>query len=233
MLALFQKAESLQRRQPEYPRLYSAQGYRYCDLLLGRIESALASPSPDLPLDEAERLGTACRVVMQRAQQTLGWAMASNASLLSVALDHLALGSAHLAAHQIQSLSASLDTYNQPLSTSPPTTWTRRWTACGGPAMKIIYPTASWPARLCGASREMPRVPPRTSPRSSRSPSAAACALHLCDAHLESALLALATGDPAATRRHLAEARALVEATGYHHRDPEVAALASALDAAG
>lgn len=32
--------------------------------------------------------------------------------------------------------------------------------------------------------------------------------LFVCDAHLESARLALATGDPAAARRHLAEARA-------------------------
>ena len=33
--ALFQEAERLQaERQPEYPRLYSLQGYRYCDLLL-------------------------------------------------------------------------------------------------------------------------------------------------------------------------------------------------------
>ena len=33
--ALFQDAERLQaERQPNYPRLYSLQGYQYCDLLL-------------------------------------------------------------------------------------------------------------------------------------------------------------------------------------------------------
>ena len=33
--ASFREAEAMQaERQPEYPRLYSLQGYRYCDLLL-------------------------------------------------------------------------------------------------------------------------------------------------------------------------------------------------------
>ena len=39
--ALFEEAEALQaERQPQYPRLYSLQGYRYCDLLLAQGRAA-------------------------------------------------------------------------------------------------------------------------------------------------------------------------------------------------
>ena len=38
-LALFREAEAMQaKQQPEYPLLYSVQGFRYCDLLLGDVE---------------------------------------------------------------------------------------------------------------------------------------------------------------------------------------------------
>ena len=40
-LALFREAEQLQQeRQPAYPRLYSLQGFRYCDLLLAQGSTA-------------------------------------------------------------------------------------------------------------------------------------------------------------------------------------------------
>jgi tetratricopeptide (TPR) repeat protein len=74
---LFQEAEHLQAgRQPEYPRLYSLQGYQYCDLLLdfGR---------------HAE--------VGERAAQTINW---EEGRLLDIALDHLSLGRAELTAHE-------------------------------------------------------------------------------------------------------------------------------------
>ncbi len=42
--ALFREAEALQKeRQPNLPRLYSVQGYRYCDLLLARGRAAEAA----------------------------------------------------------------------------------------------------------------------------------------------------------------------------------------------
>jgi hypothetical protein len=38
---LFERAEELQRHlQPQYPRLYSLRGFRYCDLLLSPVEQA-------------------------------------------------------------------------------------------------------------------------------------------------------------------------------------------------
>jgi tetratricopeptide (TPR) repeat protein len=124
-LALFREAESLQAaRQPEYPLLYSLQGFRYCDLLLADAERAAwrvtlecgdTSPlslSSDAEfrtdtLSPHEREGekesgdesphSKVRDVEQRATQTLQWADAAHqASLLTIALDHLTLSRANL-----------------------------------------------------------------------------------------------------------------------------------------
>jgi tetratricopeptide (TPR) repeat protein len=71
---LFTEAERLQaERQPEYPIIYSVQGYRYCDLLLGQGQTA---------------------EVLRRAFQTLPIAEDSH-RLLDIGLDHLSLGRAH------------------------------------------------------------------------------------------------------------------------------------------
>jgi tetratricopeptide (TPR) repeat protein len=73
-MRLFAEAERLQvEHQPEYPILYSVQGYWYCDLLLGQGQTA---------------------EVLRRASQTLGWAE-SQRWLLDIGLDHLSLGRAH------------------------------------------------------------------------------------------------------------------------------------------
>jgi tetratricopeptide (TPR) repeat protein len=73
---LFAEAERLQAEsQPEYPILYSAQGYPYCDLLLGQ--------------GQAEE-------VLRRASQTLHWEE-QETWLLAIGLDHLSLGRAHTA----------------------------------------------------------------------------------------------------------------------------------------
>jgi tetratricopeptide (TPR) repeat protein len=53
--------------------------------------------------------------------------------------------------------------------------------------------------------------------------------LHEADAHLGHARLALAEGNPLVAREHLARATKIVEATGYHRRDSELAVLESAL----
>jgi hypothetical protein len=49
--------------------------------------------------------------------------------------------------------------------------------------------------------------------------------LFQCDAHLEYARLALAEGDKDQARGNVAEARRLVEETGYGRRSPESEAL--------
>ncbi len=74
---LFQEAERLQaENQPEYPRLYSVQGYYYCDLLLDRGRHA---------------------EVRERAHELFTLRVPSD-PLLDIALDHLSLGRAELLA---------------------------------------------------------------------------------------------------------------------------------------
>jgi hypothetical protein len=53
--------------------------------------------------------------------------------------------------------------------------------------------------------------------------------LHETDAHLAYARLHLAEDDRAAAREHLAKARALIDQTGYHRRDEELARLEALL----
>ena len=50
--------------------------------------------------------------------------------------------------------------------------------------------------------------------------------LHITDCHLGYARLALAQDDADTAREHVAQARALIEDTGYHRRDGELADLA-------
>lgn len=89
-LARFREAEAMQAaRQPEYPLLYSLQGFQYCDLMLARVERAAgrgaAAPDDSQACDEVER----------RATQSLPFAVRDN-RLLDIALDHLTLGRASL-----------------------------------------------------------------------------------------------------------------------------------------
>ncbi len=71
----FREAEEMQKqRQPQFPLLYSLQGYWYCDLLLSQGQYA---------------------EVQRRASQTLEWAEQARQDILSSALDHLSLGRAH------------------------------------------------------------------------------------------------------------------------------------------
>jgi hypothetical protein len=86
--ALFEAAEALQAEwQPQYPRLYSLAGYRYCDLLLAQGRAA---------------------EVRERATQTLKWFQA-HYPLLDIARDHLSLGRAALALSELDGARAQLD----------------------------------------------------------------------------------------------------------------------------
>ncbi len=98
-LALFREAEAMQAEwQPEYPRLYSLQGFRFCDLLLAEAERASgreggAGADGAAIVSESRE---ALREVEERAAQTLEWTVENRAPLLDIALDHLTLGRAAL-----------------------------------------------------------------------------------------------------------------------------------------
>lgn len=107
--ARFREAEAMQAEdQPDYPLLYSVQGFRYCDLLLAAAERAAWRERQDSGCgiqdsgksgeraESGEELAQALRAVSGRAAQTLQWAEQNNAALLTIALDHLTLGRAAL-----------------------------------------------------------------------------------------------------------------------------------------
>ena len=94
----FDEAEKLQaERQPHFPLLYSTGGFRYCELLLANAERTAWQFCLDSSfVPHPSSLPTACNPVEQRATKTLKWAEESDASLLTIALDHLTLGRALL-----------------------------------------------------------------------------------------------------------------------------------------
>jgi tetratricopeptide (TPR) repeat protein len=210
--ALFREAEAMQAEwQSAYPRLYSLRGYQYCDLLLGRGE-----PEDGSGLDRAgEGYREACEEVRERAAMTLGWAEQAGLSLLTISLDHLSLGRAHLGlaltapgkAPDFRLASEHLDRAVDGL-------------------------------REAGQEQELPRglLARAALRRLSGGPDGAAAdlleaqeiaergSMHLfeADAHLEWTRLHLDLDDPAAARPHLDRARDLVRACGYGRREREV-----------
>src|SRR6185295_8325663 len=87
-LALFREAEGMQAEwQPEYPRLYSLQGFRYCDLLLAEAERAAGRQS-GAGVD-GQALAEAIREVEERAAQMLREDVEyGGTAILDIALDH-------------------------------------------------------------------------------------------------------------------------------------------------
>ena len=74
--SLLREAEEIQKDwQPEYPMMYSLQGFQYCDLLLSQGKY---------------------QKVLNRAEHTLEWVKTGGGSHLGIALEYLSLGRAHL-----------------------------------------------------------------------------------------------------------------------------------------
>jgi hypothetical protein len=98
----FREAEQMQTdRQPDYPLLYSVQGFQYCDLLLATLERATWQMMLELKTQklELETSIESCRAVSGRAAQTLKIAeeyFGRGLGPLDIALDHLTLGRAAL-----------------------------------------------------------------------------------------------------------------------------------------
>ncbi len=110
-LAIFQEAEAMQSmREPFSPRLYSLQGFKYCDFLLAPpqraawqavLESAGSARAAEKALSPAPRDEIiarhleSCREIIDRATKTLTIAK-RNEWLLEIGLDHLTRGRAEL-----------------------------------------------------------------------------------------------------------------------------------------
>lgn len=107
-IAAFGEVEAMQaERQPEYPLLYSLQGFRYCDLLLeemSRVIGPLSFVEPTAGGHQIEATLSRCREVRHRAETTLKIAEQHGLQLLTLALDHLTLGRTWLLEGQVLSV---------------------------------------------------------------------------------------------------------------------------------
>ncbi len=192
---LFEEAERMQRdMQPAYPLLYSLPGFRYCELLLDQSRDA---------------------EVVERAAQTLEWRQ-GKASLLSIAVDHLSLGRAHLVARQrgaacdlaqaASHLAASVDGLRR--------AGRQDYLPLGLLARAALH---THTRAFALARQDLDEALTLATRHGFR--------LHEADTHLGHARLCLAQVDPAAARDHLARARRIIDETEYHRRDDELAQL--------
>jgi tetratricopeptide (TPR) repeat protein len=209
----FRQAEEMQKQsQPEFPLLYSVQGYQYCDLLLSQGNYA---------------------EVQRRASQTLDWlikygqAQGSTTGLLDIALDNLALGRAHL-------LQSQRDP-NHPIAQSP-NFLTRavdglRESGNQDDVPRGLLARAEY-FRVTGAWEKAKRDVDEAFGIATRG----GMGLHLADCHLGYARLALAEADRrpktedrqpliGQARKHLDIASKRINEMGYHRRDKEVQEL--------
>ena len=209
--AAFREAEAMQAEQhPVNPRLYSVQGYQYCDLLLGRTE-----PEDGAGLEEVRaRYRKACEEVRERASRAIEIAR-RNKLLLDMALDHLSLGRAHLglaltgpaAPRDFRPAAEHLERAVDGLRQAG----TENHLPRGLLARAALRRLASDFSAAAADLSEAQEIAERGSMR-----------LHEADAHLEWTRLHLATGDSAAARRHLDHAAELVRTCGYGRREREV-----------
>ena len=226
---VFREAEALQAEwQPQYPRLYSLQGYRYCDLLLSRGESEDGSVADGLAAgpEAARRFREACREVRERAEQTLYWAteVFVNMGLLDIALDHLSLGRAQLGvaltaprpAAPGEEAKADFAKAAEHLehAVEGGLRYREDYLPRGLIARAALRRLRGKPAAAEADLSETLEIAERGSMR-----------LHECDAHLEWARLCRQRGDREGMERHVARARELVEETGYERRRREVVYL--------
>ncbi|SDZ74769.1 SEFIR domain-containing protein [Thiothrix caldifontis] len=209
-LALFREAEQLQQeREPEFPRLYSLQGFRYCDLLLTQGSTA---------------------EVLERAEYDLDcWTNHfSNGSLLDFSLPKLTIGCAHLQQLLLPSTSGrgaggeGLHWLEQAVAGLRASGY-QQMMPLGLLARAALHRHTRDFARARQDLQEVFDIADGSGMR-----------LHLTDYHLEMARLLVAEAktltptplpEVEGLQEHISKAAKLIEETGYHRRDPELAAL--------
>ena len=202
--AAFRQAEEMQKqRQPEYPILYSLQGFQYCDLLLGQGKH---------------------QEVKERAARTIEIAKRNN-WLLDIALDNLSLGRACL----LQSGGAGAGDYGQAAEFLQRAVDGLRqagylyYLPLGLLARAELRRVTGDGISLARARADLDEA--------QRIAERGGMGLHLADCHLEWARLCLATGERDQARVHWATAKAMIEEMGYHRRDGEVVEIEQQLNA--
>lgn len=143
----------------------------------------------------------------ERAEQTLGWAERNNLSRLTVALDYLSLGRAHLGLGDFAKAAEHLDQAVEGLRRASQEQYLPSGILARAALRRF---RKDWPGAEADLSEAL-EIAERGLMR-----------LHECDAHLEWARLCRTRGDRAGQQEHVARARKLVEETGYLRRMREV-----------
>uniref|UniRef100_UPI003D0B5BB8 NACHT domain-containing protein n=1 Tax=Haliangium sp. TaxID=2663208 RepID=UPI003D0B5BB8 len=262
--ALFAEAEAMQAvHWPHEPRLHSLRGYQYCDLLLSRAASfdhttispvalgpnSRTKPPVQSPADNfviepgppfrpptqtaADLAFQICGEILDRSSQALEQSE-RDGSLLSTALDRLAMGRAYLGlwlmARVSQSHRSDTPAEGAPEAAVAHLTQARVHLDDAMIGLREAGRDDYVPGgllvraglrRLCGEYAAARTDLAEVMSLAEHGP----MPLHACDAHLEHARLSLALGDPEAARLHLDRAAEIVAETGYHRRDRELAEL--------
>jgi len=203
--ATFHEAEEMQKEmQPQFPLLYSLQGFRYCDLLFSQGKY---------------------KEVQNRVGQTLEWVMNDpNAPILTIALEHLSLGRAYL-------LQAQRERRDDP-SASLRTSFSKAAAHLEQAVDSLLQAgTQHYIPRGLLARAELRRVTGSLDRARADLEEALSIAtrggmrLYQADCHLEYARLHLACREKEKARQSLAQAKEMIEEMGYHRQDGEVAEL--------
>ena len=190
--ALFVNAERLQlENQPEFPRLYSSWGSRYCDLLLaqGRTTEVLDRSKYDLDCWENHF---------------------TNGGLLEFSLPKLTLGRAHHYRGDLTNARSWLEQAVESLREAGHQDYLCR----GLLARAALYRDLD---KFDLARHDLAEIWGVAESSEMR--------LHIVDYHLEMARLLLASKSDGNIGQHVRAAKTLINETGYHRRDGELAEL--------
>lgn len=190
----FIEAEMMQKKwQPEFPLLYSLQGYLYCDLLLSQGKY---------------------REVQERATQTQEWMMQdSDAYLLTLALEGLSMGRACLNQAQKEvkrNFTQSAKHLNEAVD-GLRKAGQQDYLPRGLLARVELYRVTKEFKKAQKDLDEAMTIATRGGIR-----------LHEADCHLEQARLHLAMGNKDEARKSYAIAKEMIKDMSYHRRDKEV-----------
>jgi len=180
----------LQEQQPNYPRLYSSQGFQYCDLLLAQGDTEAA---------------------LKRGIEMYDWDKPFG-RILDDALHQLTLGRANFQQGDIEQATNWLEQAVAGLRAAG----TQHYLPHGLLARAVLFrQTHKFPL----AHQDLQEVFDIADNSGMR--------LHLTDYHLEMARLLIAEENTENLQYHINEAKRLINETGYHRRDAELADLLS------
>lgn len=193
--SFFADAEEMHKEmQPKYPYLYYTDGFQYCNLLLNQGEY---------------------RKVLSRAEQTLEWAIEEHV-LISIALDNLSLGRAHMLQTQQEGSNdfTQAEVHLEQAVKGLRLAEQQQYLPNGLLARAELHRLHSDFLKAQQDLVEAMRIAER-----------GGMGLHMADCHLEYARLYLAMDNKKDARENLDTAKDMIEKMGYHRRDVDVVEL--------